>query len=70
MSIRTKLSATLTIIVATAVLYNFVRERNDPIEEENLEDPDENPLPALSDQALPLGNETRCALIVQHFRCT
>ena len=29
----TKLETTLTIIVATAVLYNFVRRRNDPIDE-------------------------------------
>ena len=46
MSIRTKLSTTLTSIIAIAVLYNFVRGRNDPIEEENLEHPNENPLPA------------------------
>jgi hypothetical protein len=67
MSIRTKLSTTLTIIVATAVLYNFIRGRNDPIEGETLEDPNENPLPAMNDQALPLGNATRRALITQHF---
>jgi hypothetical protein len=67
MSIRTKLSTTLTIIVATAVLYNFIRGRNDPIEEETLEGPNENPLPAMNDQALPLGNATRRALIIQHF---
>jgi hypothetical protein len=67
MSIRTKLSTTLTIIVATAVLYNFIRRRNDPIEEETLEDPNENPLPAMNDQALHLGNGTRRALITHHF---
>ena len=66
-SIRTKLSTTFTIIVATAVLYNFVRERNDPIEEENLEDPYEHPLPAMNDQGLAMGNATRRALIIQHF---
>ena len=30
-TLRTKLETTLTIIVATAVLYNFVRFRNDPL---------------------------------------
>ena len=54
-------------IVATAVLHNFVRGRNDPIEEENLEDANENPLPDMNDQALALGNATRCALIIGHF---
>ena len=66
-STRTKLSTTFTIIMATAVLYNFVRERNDPIEEENLEDPYEHPLPAMNDQGLAMGNATRRALIIQHF---
>ena len=66
MSIRTKLSTTLTIIVATAVLYNFVRGRNDPVEDEPLEDHDENSLPAMNDLAQPLGNATRRALIIQH----
>ena len=51
MFIQTKLSTTLTIIMATAVLYNFVRGRNDPIEDE---DPNENPLPAMNDQGLAL----------------
>ena len=45
--------------MATAVLYNFVRGRNDPIDEESLEDPNEHPLPAMSDQGLALGNATR-----------
>jgi hypothetical protein len=45
MSIRIKLSTTLTIFVAKAVLYNFLRRRNDPIEEP-LEDADENHAPA------------------------
>ena len=67
MSIRTKLCTTLTIIVATAVLYNFVRGRNDPIEEEPLENQDENPLAAMNDLARPLGNATRRVLIIQHF---
>ncbi len=67
MSIRTKLSTNFTIIVATAVLYNFIRGRNDPIEEETLEGRNENPLPAMNEQALPLGNATRRALIIQHF---
>ena len=66
MSVKTKLSSTL-IIVATAVLYNFIRGRNDPIEKENLEDPEENPLPAMNDQTQSLGNATRRALIIQHF---
>ena len=35
--------------MATAALYNFVRGRNDPIEEENLEDPYEQALPAMND---------------------
>ena len=63
MSIRTKLSTTLTIIMATAVLYNFVRGRNE-IEDE---DPNENPLPVMNDQGLALGNTTHRALIIQHF---
>ena len=67
MSISTKLSTTLTIIAATAVLYNLIRGRNDPIEKENLKDPDENPLPAMNDQTKSLGNATRRALIIQHF---
>ena len=67
MSIRTKLSTTLTIIVATAVLYNFVKGRNDPIEQEPMEDNDENPFPAMNDLARPLGNKTCRALIIQHF---
>ena len=67
MSIRTKLSTTLTFIVATAVPYNFVRGRSYPIEEEHLEDHDENPLPAMNDLARPFGNATRRALIIQHF---
>ena len=67
MSIRTKLSTTLTIIVATAVLYNFTRGRNYPIEEENLEDSDENPSLAMNDQTQSLGNATRRALIIQNF---
>ena len=67
MSIRTKLSTTLTIIMATAVLYSFVRRRNDPIEEENLEDPYENALLVMNDQGLALRNATRRALIIQHF---
>ncbi len=67
MSIRTKLSTNLTIIVATAVLYNFIRGRNYPIEEETLEGRNKNPLPAMNDQALPLGNATHRALIIQHF---
>ncbi len=67
MSIKTKLSTTLTIIVAKAVLYNFIRGRNHPIEKETLEGPNENPLPAMNDQALHLGNATRRALIIQHF---
>jgi hypothetical protein len=61
MSIRTKLSTTLTIIVATAVLYNFIRRRNDPIEEETLEDRNENPLPAMNDEALPGKRNTSCS---------
>ncbi|XP_028412469.1 putative nuclease HARBI1 [Dendronephthya gigantea] len=52
MSIKTKLSTTLTIIVATPVLHNFIRRRNNPIEEENLEDP-ENPLPAMNTRPNP-----------------
>ena len=63
MSIRTKLSTTLTIIVATAVLYSFVKGRNDPIEQEPMENNDENPFPAMNDLARPLGNATRRALI-------
>ena len=58
---------TLPIIVATAVPYNFVRGRNDPIEEKSLEDHDENPLPAMNDLARPFGNATRRALIIQHL---
>ena len=32
-TLRTKLETTLTIIMATAELYNFVRGRNDPVDE-------------------------------------
>lgn len=67
MSIRTKRSTTLSIIVATAVLYTFrTRSRHDPIEEENLEDHNKNPLPDMNDQNA-LGNATRRALIIQYF---
>jgi hypothetical protein len=68
MSIRTKRSTIpLQLLVATAVLYNFLRRRNDPIVEEPLEDADENPAPAINKLVQPLGNATRRALIIQHF---
>lgn len=65
--LRTKLETTLTIIVATAVLYNFVRSRNDPFYE-----PDDMPL---AEGELPdahagerrLGHAVRQNLIRQHF---
>lgn len=65
--LRTKLETTLTIIVTTAVLYNFVRSRNDPFYE-----PDDMPL---AEGELPdahagerrLGHAVRQNLIRQHF---
>ena len=68
MSLRTKLSTTLTIIVATAVLYNFVRGREDPIpDEEESENDDEDDDEALHHPVMGLGNATRHAMIQQHF---
>jgi hypothetical protein len=32
-TLRTKLQTSLTLIVATAVLFNLIRRRNDPIDE-------------------------------------
>jgi hypothetical protein len=54
MSVRTNFSTPFTIIVETAVLYNFLRRRNDRIEEEPLQDADENPVPAIIDLVHPL----------------
>ena len=66
-SLRTKLQTTLTIIVATAVLYNFMRRRNDPIDEPDHLPPAGEELPAVHGGERRLGNAVRHALIIQHF---
>jgi hypothetical protein len=47
----------LTIIVETAVLYNFLRRRNYRIEDEPLQDADENHVPAIIDLVHPLDDK-------------
>ena len=56
------------MIVATPVLNNFARGRNNPIEEEPLGDHDESPVTALDNLSRPLGKATGRALTIQHFR--
>ena len=56
--LQTELETTLTIIVATAVLYNFVRSRNDPIDEP-ADLPAEDELPAVHAGERRLGNAVR-----------
>ena len=65
--LRTKLETTLTIIVGTAVLYNFVRSRNDPIDETADLPPAENELPAVHVGEQRLRNAVHQSLITQHF---
>lgn len=67
MSLRTKLETTLTIIVATATLYNFVRSRNDPFEEPDYMPEEDDEIPDVEGHEGRLGFAVRDALIVQHF---
>ena len=67
MTLRTKLQTTLTIIVATAVLYNFMGRRNDPMDDSQLPPPAVEELPASHGAVGGLGNAQRRALIMQHF---
>ena len=66
-TLRTKLQTTLTIIVATAVLYNFIRSRNDPIDEPEHIPAAEEEVPDMHAGERRLGNAVRQALIMQHF---
>ena len=63
MSLRTKLQTILTIIVSTAVLYNFIRRRNDPIDLSIMT----NDMPGIDRPNMELGNATRRAIIIQNF---
>ena len=66
-TIRTKLQTTLTIIVATAVLFNFIRSRNDPLDEPEHFPGDEEEMNDIHAGERILGNAVRQALIMQHF---
>ena len=66
-TIRTKLQTTLTIIVATAVLFNFIRSRNDPLDEPEHFPGDEEEVNDIHAGERILGNAVRQALIMQHF---
>ena len=54
-----KLQTTLTIIVATAVLYNFMRRRNDPIDDSHFPSPVVEELPTMHGAVGGLGNAMR-----------
>ena len=67
MSLRTKLQTPLTIIIATATLYNFLKARIDPMEDQHPQygpNQDEENLPV---PRRGLGNAARRAIIQQHF---
>ena len=66
-TLRIKLQTCLTIIVATAVLYNFIRRRNDPIDEADDVRPDGDEVYNMQAGERRLGNAVRDALILQHF---
>ena len=66
-TIRTKLQTTLTIIVATALLFNFIRSRNDPLDEPQHFPGDEEEVNDTHAGERILGNAVRQALIMQHF---
>ena len=66
-TLHTKLETTLTIIVATAILYNFIRSRHDPIDEPHYIPDNEDDIPDMQADERPLGNAVREALIIQHF---
>ena len=66
-TIRTKLQTTLTIIVATAVLFNFKRSRNDLLDEPQHFARDEEEVNDTHAGERILGNAVRQALIMQHF---
>ena len=66
-ALRTKLQTTLTIIVATAVLYKFIRSQNDPIDEPEHIPAAEEEVADMHYGERRLGNAVRQALIMQHF---
>ena len=66
-TLRTKLQTTLTIIVATAVLYNFIRSRIDPIDEPEHIPAAQEEVSDMHAGEWRLGNAVRQALIMQHF---
>ena len=55
------------IIVATAVLFNFTRSRNDPLDEPQHFPGDEEEVNDTHVGERVLGNAVRQALIMQHF---
>lgn len=67
MCLRTKLETTLTIIVATAILYNFLRKRNDPFDEPDYIPEEGDDMPDVQGNEGRLGVAVRAALIIQHF---
>ncbi|XP_023931601.1 putative nuclease HARBI1 [Lingula anatina] len=67
MSLRTKLQTTLTIIIATATLYNFVRARNDPMDEPPPQNAPNQVVAQFPVPARGLGNAARRTIIQQHF---
>ena len=67
MTLRTNLQTMLTIMVAMAVLYNFMRRQNDPIDDSHPPPPAVEELPTMHDAVSSLGNAQHCALIMQHF---
>ena len=66
-TIRTKLQTTLTIVVATTVLFNFIRSQNDPLDEPELFPDDEEEVNDIHAGERILGNAGRKALIMQYF---
>ena len=57
----------IAIIVATAVLYKFIRSQNDPIDEPEHIPAAEEEVPDMYAGQRRLGNAVRQALIMQHF---
>ena len=66
-TLRTKLQTSLTIIVATAVLFNFIRRRNDPLDEPEHILAEEEEVDDMHAGDRRLGNAVRQAQIMQHF---